>query len=280
MTDAPRTEGIEATAVERPVKRTQQAAAWIYTGVWRAVVDWLDVPEEPPALPVRRGEDQRAFRPAEGFLKYLKLWFWIVCLLIDLGLALLWFGILVAEWWVGLVLAPLFLVIGVVPDVLAYIALHLRYDTTWYVMTDRSLRIRRGVWSIHETTITFENVQNVKVTQGPVQRAFGIASVLVETAGSGASTSRNNQERGSVANKGLIEGVENAEAIRDLILARLRLSTTAGLGDEDDAHRRRGDEARGMWSAEHLAVLREIRQELGALAPPASTERPHFPGLP
>jgi uncharacterized membrane protein YdbT with pleckstrin-like domain len=46
----------------------------------------------------------------------------------------------------------------------AYIAIHLRYDTTWYVHGDRSLRIRRGIWVIHETTLTFENIQNVKTT--------------------------------------------------------------------------------------------------------------------
>ena len=64
-------------------------------------------------------------------------------------------------------------------------AMHLRYDTTWYVLTNRSLRIRRGIWMIHETTITYENVQNVSVNQGPLQRIFGIADVLVQTAGGG-----------------------------------------------------------------------------------------------
>ena len=63
------------------------------------------------------------------------------------------------------------------PDVFAYVGIHLRYDTTWYVLTDRSLRIRRGILTIHETTISFENVQNVEVRQGPLQRYFGIADV-------------------------------------------------------------------------------------------------------
>lgn len=254
--------------VERPESRTQKAAEWIYSGVWKGVVNWLDVPDEPPGLPVRRDDRQRSFRPAEGFLRYLKLWFWFVCLLIDLGLFILWIVILVAKWWVALLLLPVFLFIMIVPDILAYIALHLRYDTTWYVMTNRSLRIRRGVWQIHETTITFENVQNVKVTQGPVQRAFGIGNVLVETAGSGGGQQGNQNQR-SVANQGLIEGVENAEEIRDLILARLRLSTTAGLGDEDDdrsRRRRTHAPSRPAFTSEHVAVLREIRDEVRALA--------------
>ena len=36
-----------------------------------------------------------------------------------------------------------------------------------------------------ETTITFENIQNVTVQQGPLQRLFGIADVRVDTAGGG-----------------------------------------------------------------------------------------------
>src|SRR5690606_13139102 len=108
------------------------------------------------------------------------------------------------------------------PDVVAYVAIHVRYDTTWYVMTDRSLRIRRGVWIIHETTITFENVQNVRVEQGPVQRHFGIANVVVETAG--APKLSQHGQSGAGANQGVIEGVVDAAGIRDRILARLRQS--------------------------------------------------------
>jgi uncharacterized membrane protein YdbT with pleckstrin-like domain len=95
----------------------------------------------------------------------------------------------------------------IAPDVIAYVGLHLRYDTTWYVFTDRSLRIRRGIWVIHETTITFENVQNVAVAQGPVQRYFGIADVIVQTAGGGASkkaamAARHRSVRTSASSKG------------------------------------------------------------------------------
>lgn len=78
----------------------------------------------------------------------------------------------------GVLIAPLLRAFIILPDVVAYVAIHLRFDTTWYVMTERSLRIRRGIWVLHETTITFENVQNVVVNQGPVQRFFGIANVV------------------------------------------------------------------------------------------------------
>lgn len=66
-------------------------------------------------------------------------------------------------------------------------SIYLRYDTTWYVFSDRSMRLRRGIWLIRESTINFDNIQNVKVTQGPLQRFFGVASVLIETAGGGSN---------------------------------------------------------------------------------------------
>ena len=81
-------------------------------------------------------------------------------------------------------------------------ALHLRFDTTWYVMTERSLRIRRGIWVIREMTITFENVQNVKVQQGPLQRFFGISSLVVETAGGGSAE----PGKGHAANQAIVVG--------------------------------------------------------------------------
>jgi membrane protein YdbS with pleckstrin-like domain len=229
------------------------AAAWIYEGVWSVLTEWLRVPREPSTLPTSDGTSQRSFRPAPAFLGYLKLWFWIVAILVDLLILVAWIAITVSRWWVGLLLLPVAVVLAILPDVLAYIAVHLRFDTTWYVMSDRSLRIRRGAWIVQEMTFTFENVQNVRVQQGPIQRLFGIASVMIETAGSG----RDDRGRGlGVSNRGVIEGVTDAAAIRDVIAARLRRSRTTGLGDEDETALPAGS----AWTPEHVAVLREIRE--------------------
>jgi PH (Pleckstrin Homology) domain-containing protein len=151
----------------------------------------------------------------------------------------------------------------VLPDLVAYLAIHLRYDTTWYVMTERSLRIRRGIWIIHETTITFENVQNVTVNQGPIQRFFGIADVLVETAGGGSQHAEAHGGPTMAGHRGLVEGVSNAPEIRDLLMQHLRRSRFAGLGDELVHVPARP--AAPAWTAEHLAALREIRGAAEAL---------------
>lgn len=238
--------------------RFERASRWIYRGLWGVLVRWFRVPDRPPTLPTPSGEAATSFQPSDGFLRYLKFQFWVVLVVIDGALLIGWAALTAALPVAGLATAPLWLAAIVLPDIVAYLAIHLRYDSTWYVMTNRSLRLRRGIWIIHETTITFENVQNVVVNQGPLQRIFGIADVLVETAGGGAAKAE--QGGGGLVHRGLIEGVAEAPRIRDQILARLRHSRSAGLGDEGHA-----DDAHPHLAPEHVRLLREIRDAAKSL---------------
>jgi membrane protein YdbS with pleckstrin-like domain len=234
-------------------RRVEAAAASIYGELWNILVTWFKVPAEPPTLPAESPQDVVSFRPAAGFLRYLKFMFWLLLVLFDGAILLVWLVILVAIPWLGVLLALPAAAIAILPDIIAYVAIHLRYDTTWYVIGRRSLRIRRGIWIINETTITFENVQNIHITQGPLQRWFGIADLVVETAGGGGG-GHGKGETSLTSHVGMIEGIDNAQELRTLILGRLRQSKTAGLGDDDT-----DDRAAAGFSAEHLAVLREIR---------------------
>ncbi len=239
---------------------TDKAAAWIYNGLWGVLVEWFRVPRAAPETPAGHDGTAHSFNPAPGYLRYVKLSFWIILVIIDLALLAAWLVIFSeagAVW--ALALAIPWLVIMIVPDVIAYIGIHLRYDTMWYVLTDKSMRLRRGVMLVRETTITYENVQNVSVRQGPLQRYFGIANVVVETAGGGGGESGT----GSSSHTGVLEGVSNASELRDLIMTRVRQSRSAGLGDDDHRHRQ---EERGAFGAEHLDALRAIRDEARALA--------------
>jgi membrane protein YdbS with pleckstrin-like domain len=237
----------------------ESAARRIYRALWEVLVEWFRVPKEPPALEAPPGETAETFRPAPGFLSYLKFWFWLGFLPADLLVFCLWLAAAVSIWWLGLLLFVPAIVAAIAPDVVAYLAIHLRFDATWYVMTSRSLRIRRGIWLLHEVTITFENVQDVKVKQGPVQRWFGIADLIVETAGGGGGQPGG---RPGIGHRGVIEGIADAARLRDRIVVRLRKSPTAGLGDEPEPA---AGSSRARWTVEHLRVLREIRDELAAL---------------
>jgi membrane protein YdbS with pleckstrin-like domain len=226
----------------------------MYRGVWGVLTKWFRVPEHPPDLPVMPGETLQTFRPSPGFLSYLKLQYWIGMAVFILVICFLWMVLSMTFPNAGLFLIPVVLAVIIVPAVLWYLAMYLRYDTTWYVLSRRSLRIRSGIWEIHEATITFENIQNVTVESGPVERWFEIGNVIVDTAGGGQTSSSEPGKRSSNLHRGEIAGVSNGQEIRQLILSRLMKSRNAGLGDETIEY--------AGWTPEHVGVLREIRDLL------------------
>ncbi len=166
------------------------------------------------------------------------------------------FPLLTLLEWVGVLLY-------VVQIPFTYAMARLDYELRWYIVTDRSLRIRAGLASVQETTMSFANVQQVIVTQGPLQRLLGIADVRVQSAGGGGEHHRPGQE--ASLHTGIFHGVDNASQIRDLILERLRQFRETGLGDPDE---RRVAVATGAAFPPATAVAdaaRELLEEARAL---------------
>ena len=80
--------------------------------------------------------------------------------------------------------------------------------------------------------MSFANLQQVSVHQGPLQRLLKIADVEVRSAGGGSGEE---ESGGDSMHRSVFHAVENAPEIRDLILARLQHFRQAGLGEPDDA---------------------------------------------
>ena len=130
--------------------------------------------------------------------------------------------------------APVFIIALVIVQRLFALALiRLDFEKRWYLVTDRSLRVREGVLRVREMTITFANIQNISVSQGPIQRLLGLADLRVDTAGGGAQKKEQSGEENLHGVR--FRGVNNASEIRDLINTRLRELKDSGLGDQDDA---------------------------------------------
>ncbi len=115
-----------------------------------------------------------------------------------------------------------------------YAAVRLGFEQHWYIITDRSLRIRTGLLRLQESTMSYANLQQVEVMQGPLQRLLGLADVHVQSAGGGGGQAEHHQ--GESLHTGIFHSVEHATEIRDLILERLRQFRQTGLGDPDDHH--------------------------------------------
>jgi membrane protein YdbS with pleckstrin-like domain len=143
-----------------------------------------------------------------------------------------------------------------------YAVRRLDYEMRWYMVTDRSLRLRHGVWKVSESTMSFANLQQVAVNQGPIQRLLGLADVKVQSAGgSGGET---HHHGGEDMHLGLFHSVTNATEIRDLILERLRRFRESGLGDPDERALPAAVASRTA-PTDTLAAARELLAEARAL---------------
>jgi membrane protein YdbS with pleckstrin-like domain len=131
------------------------------------------------------------------------------------------------------VMEQLFIALFIAQLPFSFALIRLDFEMRWYMLTDRSLRIRHGILRVHEQTMSFANVQNITIRQNPLQRLFGVYTVAVRAAGGGGSQSSPGGG-GSGAHEATFEGVADAEAIRDLIRERIRLVRGAGTGDSDD----------------------------------------------
>jgi membrane protein YdbS with pleckstrin-like domain len=143
-----------------------------------------------------------------------------------------------------------------------YLALRWNYDLRWYIITDRSLRIRRGVWSVEELTMTFANIQEIRVTSGPIQNWLGLADVEVHSAGGGTVGPQGEQKPHSA----IFEGVDNADEIRDLLVERLKAYRDLGLGGAHESPAGRPLDDAAAHAAAH-AVLQEARLLRAAFQP-------------
>jgi membrane protein YdbS with pleckstrin-like domain len=103
--------------------------------------------------------------------------------------------------------------VAVVGAVLAWWLPRARYRHWSYQVAEDALELRHGVVRRIHSAIPYFRVQHIDVAQGPVERAVGLARLVVHTASAGTDAT--------------IPGIaaEEAEGLRRLILAR------AGSGD-------------------------------------------------
>ena len=175
------------------------------------LLGWLRVPPE-PAPPEGAPGSLLLFRAGRNY------WRWrLLC-------------------WAG-AQATLLLLVYPLQALFTFFAQRLDYRLRWYIVTDRSLRIRAGLWSVSETTMTFAKIQDLRITAG--------GSVSQELGASPTHLAR-------------FAGIDNAEALRDLLLTRLKRYRDSGLGDRPEAAPLTAEAA----ARELLAETRALRAAL------------------
>lgn len=127
--------------------------------------------------------------------------------------------LLVLPWYVPLlVFAPMLAkaltmlpVVAVIAFVLYWIPRY--HETISYTAGSDEVSWQRGVWFKTTGIVPYRKITNVDVSQGPLSRRLGIASVKLQTAGYSASKSSAEIS---------ITGIERHEALRDMLMEYVR----------------------------------------------------------
>jgi|CXWL01.1.fsa_nt_gi membrane protein YdbS with pleckstrin-like domain len=106
----------------------------------------------------------------------------------------------------------------------ALVSTRLDFELRDYLVGDKSLRVRMGAVNQREVTLSYANVQNIEVRQGPLERLFGFKSLTVSTAGGGSSHPHEES-----SHEVTLAGLTNADEIRALVMSMLKQHKDTGL---------------------------------------------------
>ena len=245
----------------------------MYSAFKKLCEDVLQIPPEPQPPPGDEAKT-RIFLAAPNYYKYL-LVLWALKMA---GTLLIFFVLLIgpaialargADKSAGifLIVEGIAFIFAAIGGLIGLAMVRLDFEKRWYLVTDRSLRVREGVLQMREATVTFANIQNISISQGPIQRLLGIADLRVDTAGGGSAAGAHGQHGTTNMHMVKFRGVDNANEIKELMQQRLRQLKDSGLGDHDDHPAAQPD---AVVSPDLLTALREVHAEAQALRISAS----------
>jgi uncharacterized protein len=135
----------------------------------------------------------------------------------------------------------------VIPPLFPFIAPYhyFRYHTMRYKFTDEGISMSWGILFRRQIIINYARIQDIHLRSNLVERWFGLARVLVQTAS------------GSSGAEMTLEGFKEFEAVRDFLYSRMR-------GVRDPAHKpaAAGGTVTAPPHTELAAALREVAREL------------------
>jgi len=247
----------------------------MYDWIKKLVLRLLKVPPE-PTDPMGDVKSLRVFRASYNFFRY-RFYLWLFKNAFGLLSAAVVGAIVAMEFhskagkhfddpaslsWIMVLIVAGVLLYSLLQTLISYVGLRLDYELRWYKVSDRSLRIREGVVFVREMTMTFANIQNIEIVQGPIQRLFRIADLKVESAGGSivAMPQKNRNPEMTGFHVAYFRGIDNAEEIRDLMRSRLEKYRTAGLGVESTAAEMPA-ESGWTFDAGSQPLLEQIRDE-------------------
>jgi len=146
-----------------------------------------------------------------------------------------------------------------------YIPLLFKYRTLRYRFDEEGVSMSWGHFFQRETYLTYKRIQDIRVSRGVIQRWLGLSELALQTASGGSSAEMK------------IEGIKDADALRDFLYERMRGARDGGETGDEGGGVGRGPEGAPLTGSgnpagmaapgaavadEALALLVEIRDEL------------------
>ncbi len=153
--------------------------------------------------------------------------------------------------WVALLTGPL--------SPLVFIGLWFRYSTLRYKFTDDGVSMSWGVLFKQEVYLTYRRIQDIHLTRNLLQRWMGLAKISLQTAS------------GSSKAEMVIEGVIEAESLRDFLYGRMRGAKSeapamrAGLGEPSSEPESASENERVTKALEEIRDALKLIADRGAL---------------
>lgn len=140
----------------------------------------------------------------------------------------------------------------------ALVPLACKYITLRYKFDDKGISTSYGVLFKRETLLTYRRIQDIHLTHNIVQRWLGLATIGIQTASGAAGAEMS------------LEGILEAEALRDFLYERMR--GAKGLDHDESPATAAASVTNQHTTEQHAAsdeatvLLRDIRDALVALA--------------
>ena len=123
--------------------------------------------------------------------------------------------------------------------------LYFRYHTIRYEFSDQGIRMSWGILFRNEVVLNYGRIQDIHLRSNAVERWLGLARIEIQTAS------------GSSASEMVLEGIPDAEAMRDFLYSRMH-------GAADAAQQPKGDLASVLLEvAAELRLVREAIEKNG-----------------
>ena len=114
----------------------------------------------------------------------------------------------------GKLIFGILLIVFCVIMALYYIWIPAFFNTLEYNIDSEAVKMNRGVFWKKRVTVPYNKITNVDVSQGPLQRKFGLGTIHVQTAGAGGA-------QGAQAELRMI-GIKDFEGLKDIIMEGVR----------------------------------------------------------